>query len=131
MAKYNTPADLKYAPTDEWVRIEGDEAVIGVTDYAQHALSDIVYAEVSVVGDAFKAGEVFGSVESVKAASDLQAPIGGTVVAINETLELTPELINQDPYGRGWLIRIKPANLGERDKLMSAEAYEKYCDGRE
>jgi glycine cleavage system H protein len=131
MAQYNIPADLKYAATDEWVRIEGDEAVIGVSDYAQHALSDVVYVEMSTEGDSFKVGEVFGSIESVKAASDLQAPLGGTITAINHDAENTPELVNQEPYGRGWLIRIKPANLGELDKLMNAEAYAKYCEGRD
>jgi glycine cleavage system H protein len=130
MAKSNTPADLKYAKTDEWVKIDGNEAVIGITDYAQNALSDVVYVELPLVGDTFKAGERFGTVESVKAASDVNAPIGGTVTAVNKDIENTPETINKDPYGAGWFIRIKPANLVELDSLLDAAAYEQYSEER-
>jgi glycine cleavage system H protein len=130
MAKSNTPADLKYAKTDEWVKIDGNEAVFGITDYAQNALSDVVYVELPLVGDTFKAGERFGTVESVKAASDVNAPIGGTVTAVNKDIENTPETINKDPYGAGWFIRIKPTNLVELDSLMDAAAYGQYSDER-
>jgi glycine cleavage system H protein len=131
MASYNVPGDLKYTQSDEWVRVEGDEAVVGVSDYAQHALSDIVYVELPSVGGSFKAEQSFGSVESVKAASDMHAPVGGTVTAVNSELESTPELVNQDPYGKGWFVRLKLSDRAELDRLMDAAAYTKYCDGRE
>ncbi len=131
MTKYNTPADLKYTQSDEWVRLENDEAVIGVSDYAQHALSDVVYVELPAVGATFAAGATFGSVESVKAASDLRMPIGGTVTAINEAIEGSPELVNNHPYDTGWFIRIKPTDVSETSKLMSNEAYDTYCSTRD
>ncbi len=131
MAKYNTPADLRYTSTDEWVQIDNGEALVGVSDYAQHALSDVVYVQLPGVGDTFKAGDTFGNVESVKAASEMHIPIGGTVIAVNSDVEGTPELINGEPYGKGWLIRIKPTDTAELDKLMSAEAYDTYCAGRD
>lgn len=131
MAGYNTPSDCKYTKTDEWVRIEGAEAVVGVTDYAQHALSDIVYVELPETGATFPADAMFGTVESVKAASDLHLPIAGTVIAVNSELEGAPELVNQEPYGKGWFVRIKPANLADLDALMDAAAYTAYCDSRE
>lgn len=131
MADYNIPGDLKYVKTDEWLRLEGGEAVIGVSDYAQHALSDVVYVELPSVGATYKAGDTFGSVESVKAASDMHMPIGGSVIEVNSSLETSPELINQEPYGRGWFIRIKPTDTSEAEKLMDAAAYTKYCDGRD
>lgn len=130
MAKYNTPADFKYARTDEWLKIDGGEAAVGITDYAQDALSDIVYVELPAVGDTFKAGERFATVESVKAASDVNLPVGGTVTAVNKDLEDAPEKINQDPYGAAWLVRIKPANPVEAEHLLDAAAYEQYCDER-
>jgi glycine cleavage system H protein len=131
MADYQVPADLKYTKSDEWVRIEGDEAVIGITDYAQNALNDITYVEVGVTGEVLKADEIFGSVESVKAASDLHAPISGTVTAVNDTLENNPETVNKDPYGSAWLIKIKLSNRAELDALMTADAYQTYCAGRD
>lgn len=131
MAKYNTPADLRYTSTDEWVQIDNGEALVGVSDYAQHALSDVVYVQLPGVGDTFKAGDTFGNVELVKAASEMHIPIGGTVIAVNSDVEGTPELINGEPYGKGWLIRIKPTDTAELDKLMSAEAYDTYCAGRD
>ena len=131
MADYQVPADLKYTKSDEWVRLVGDEAVIGITDYAQNALNDITYVEVGVSGEVLKADEIFGSVESVKAASDLHAPISGTVTAVNDDLEETPEKINTDPYGVAWLIKIKPSNRAELDALMTPEAYQVYCAGRD
>jgi len=131
MADYQVPVDLKYTKSDEWVRIEGDEAVIGITDYAQNALNDITYVEVGVVGETLKADEVFGSVESVKAASDLHAPISGTVIAVNDALEDNPETVNKDPYGTAWLIKVKPSNRSELDVLLTSEAYQTYCAGRD
>ena len=130
MAKLNVPADLKYTKTDEWIKIDNNEGIVGVTDYAQDALSDVVFVELPQVGDKLKAGERFGTVESVKAASDLQSPIDGTVTAINSALEDTPETVNKDPYGAAWFIKIKPDDLGGLDKLMDAAAYEKYCAER-
>lgn len=130
MSDYNVPADCKYTKNDEWVRVEGGEAVVGVTDYAQHALSDIVYVELPTIGISFKEGQAFGSVESVKAASDVFMPISGSVIAVNSDLENAPELINTDSFGKGWIIRIKPSDLGELSKLMDAAAYEAYCNER-
>lgn len=130
MAKWKTPADCRYAKSDEWVRVEGAEAVIGITDYAQDALSDIVFIELPSVGTVLKAGEPFGTVESVKAASDLNMPISGEVIAVNSALSDSPEKINADPFGEAWLIRIKPSDLSELEALMDAEAYLKYCEER-
>ena len=131
MASTNIPADLKYTKSDEWVKLDGGEATIGITDFAQNALSDIVFVELPQVGDSFKAGERFASVESVKAASDVNVPIAGTVTAVNGTLESTPETVNADPYGAAWFIRIKPSNAAEVNGLMDADAYGKYCSERE
>lgn len=130
MSKWNIPADLKYARSDEWVRVEGDEAVIGISDYAQDALSDIVFVELPATGDTLEAGKRFGTIESVKAASDLNAPIDGAVTAINNALEDAPERVNSDPYGGAWMVRIKPTNLSQLDGLMDAKAYEAYCEER-
>lgn len=130
MGKWKTPTDCRYAKSDEWVRVEGEEAVIGVSDYAQDALSDVVFVELPEVGATYEAGKSFGVVESVKAASDLNMPIGGTVIAVNSALEDTPELVNEDAFGAAWFIRIKPSNLAELDALMDAAAYEAYCDER-
>ena len=119
----NVPADLKYTKEDEWLRVDGDEVTIGITDYAQDALSDIVYLELPEVGDSFDAEDTFGVVESVKAASDLFMPIAGEVTAVNEDLVDTPELINSDPYGEAWLIKVKVNDSGDLDGLMDAAAY--------
>ncbi len=124
----NIPADLKYSKSDEWVRSEGDEMVIGITDYAQDALGDVVYLELPQVGATLKPGESFGTIESVKASSDLYAPVGGEVVAVNSALESNQEPINKDPYGEGWLIRVRPS--GETEELLDAAAYAKYCEDR-
>jgi glycine cleavage system H protein len=124
----NTPAELKYSKSDEWVRTEGDEVVIGITDYAQDALGDIVYLELPQVGATLKPGESFGAIESVKASSDLYAPVGGEVLAVNSALESDQEPINKDPYGAGWLIRVRPS--GESEELLDAAAYAKYCEDR-
>jgi glycine cleavage system H protein len=126
MAGYNTPTDLSYAKSHEWVRQDGDEVVIGITDYAQHALGDVVYVELPEVGRTLEAGDVFGVVESVKAASDVFAPVGGEVTAINDILIDAPETLNTDNYGEGWMLRLRPSDPSERDRLLDSAAYEQY-----
>jgi glycine cleavage system H protein len=113
-----------YADSHEWARKEGDEIVVGISDYAQESLSDIVYVELPEVGDTFERAESFGVVESVKAASDLYMPVGGEIVAVNTELEDAPELVNQDPYGAGWMIRVAPSDPAEFDELLDGGAYE-------
>jgi glycine cleavage system H protein len=123
---FKTPAELQYTRSHEWIRIEGDEATVGITDYAQDSLGDVVYVELPEVGASFEAGEPFGAVESVKAASDLNMPVAGEVVTVNQALVDKPEILNSDPYGEGWMIKISVApGVGA---LMSAAAYEKYVD---
>ena len=117
-------AEARYIESHEWVREVGDNIVCGITDHAQDTLSDVVYVELPEVGDTLEKGEGFGVVESVKAASDLYMPIGGEIVAINATLEDSPELINRDPYGDGWMIRFVPTDRSELDDLLDAGAYE-------
>jgi glycine cleavage system H protein len=124
------PSDLKYTKNDEWLRIEGDSATVGISDYAQDQLNDIVYVEFPEVGAEFDQGATFGVVESVKAASDIYMPIGGTITEVNSTLESDPELINTDPYGKGWLIKFTLISASEADGLMDAAAYQKYCETR-
>lgn len=119
----NVPAELKYTVEHEWVREEGDLAVVGITDHAQKELGDVVYVELPELGDTTTIDKPFGVVESVKTASDLFAPLSGEVVAINEALEDTPELVNDDPYGEGWMIKIRSSDESEWDKLLDAEAY--------
>lgn len=116
----------KYAKSHEWVRMEGEIAVIGVSDYAQHLLSDVVYVELPEVGDTVTKGESFGTVESVKAAEDAYAPISGEVVEVNTELEDNPEWVNEDPYGKAWMLKVTPSDLSELDDLMDASAYEAY-----
>jgi glycine cleavage system H protein len=123
------PADLRYSKSDEWIRVEGDELVIGISDYAQDALGDIVYLELPAVGATLAPGGSFGVIESVKASSDLYSPVGGEVVAVNSALEGNQEPINKDPYGEGWLIRVRPSGEEEAG-LMDAAAYTAYCEGR-
>ena len=118
---------LRYADSHEWVKLEGDIATIGITDYAQHALGSIVYVDMPEVGDEVTAGEDFGAVESVKAASDLISPVTGEVVEINEALEDSPELINQDAF-ENWIMKVKINDPAELDALMDAEAYAKICE---
>ena len=130
MGKWKTPEDLKYQDSDEWLRLEGAEAIVGLTDYAQDQLNDIVFLELPAVGETFAQGESFGVVESVKAASDLQLPAGGTVTAVNSAVEDEPELANADPYGEAWLIRIRLGDQGELANLMDAAAYDAHCDAR-
>jgi glycine cleavage system H protein len=122
------PAELRYSKSDEWIRTEGEELVIGITDYAQDALGDIVYLELPQVGAKLAPGQSFGVIESVKASSDLYAPVGGEVVAVNTELEGNQEPINQDPYAGGWLIRVSPD--GASEELMDAAAYTTYCEDR-
>ena len=120
------PLDLSYTQDHEWLKIDAEgNAVVGITDYAQNSLGDITYVEVPEVGQTFSAGETFGVVESVKAASDLFMPVDGEILAINEGLENAPEQINQNPYDGGWIIRIKPSNPGQLTGLLSSEDYEK------
>jgi glycine cleavage system H protein len=126
----NYPADLKYAKSDEWIRVEGDSATIGVSDFAQSELSDVVYVEMPSVGDAFTAGQAFGSVESVKAASDVYLPVAGTVTAVNDELASRPELINSDPYGHGWIVKVRITDAANLGNLLDAAAYEKFCEER-
>ena len=118
--------NARYAESHEWARQDEGEIVCGISDHAQDSLSDVVYVELPDVGDVFEQGEVFGVVESVKAASDLYMPMGGEITAINEELEDTPEVINQDPYGDGWLIRFSPSDPAEFDDLMDGDAYEAF-----
>jgi glycine cleavage system H protein len=116
--------NARYAESHEWARKEGDLIVCGISDHAQDELSDVVYVELPEVGDSFDQGESFGVVESVKAASDLYMPMGGEIVEVNDTLEDSPEIINKDPYGEGWMIKFKPSDPGEWDDLLSPEEYE-------
>lgn len=120
----NHPSELKYASTHEWVRIEGDLVVTGISDHAQDALGDLVYVETPEVGQQITAGEQAGVVESVKTASDIHAPVSGTVVEINANLEDDPDFVNDDPYGKGWIYKIKPDNIADVEKLLSNTEYE-------
>jgi len=130
MGEWKVPADLKYAESDEWFRVDGDVVTIGISDYAQDQLNDIVYVEFKEVGDAIEAGDSFGEVESVKAASELYSVIAGEIIEVNEDLEDSPETVNADPYGKGWMVKIQASDLSGLDSLMDAQAYEKYCDER-
>ncbi|HKE55192.1 MAG TPA: glycine cleavage system protein GcvH [Pyrinomonadaceae bacterium] len=122
----NVPEDLHYSKDHEWVRVEGDQGVIGITDYAQNSLGDVVYVELPKIGDEFAANESFGSVESVKAVSEVFTPIAGKVVKINESLADAPEKVNSDPYGAGWMVYLKMANPGEVDSMLTAAEYEDF-----
>ncbi len=117
------PQNLKYTKDHEWISIEGDTATIGITEFAQGELGDIVYIDISTIGKALAAEEVFGTVEAVKTVSDLFLPVAGTVLEVNPALEANPELVNSDPYGAGWIVKVKVGNPGDVDNLMSAEAY--------
>ncbi len=121
----NFPNGLKYTKDHEWIRIEGEFAFIGVTDFAQHELGDIVYVEIDTVGETLAQEEAFGTIEAVKTVSDMFMPVGGEVVEINPGLESKPEMVNQDPYGEGWMIKIKMTNPAEAKDLMSADEYKK------
>ncbi|MDB4795896.1 glycine cleavage system protein GcvH [Flavobacteriales bacterium] len=119
----NIPQDLRYTKEHEWVRLDGDTATIGITDYAQGELGDIVFIEVETVDEEVAVEEVFGSIEAVKTVSDLFSPLSGVVTEFNEALEDTPEAVNNDPYGTGWIIKMKIADTAEFEALMTAEAY--------
>ena len=121
----NFPAELKYTKDHEWIRVEGDEAYIGITDYAQSELGEIVYVDITSEGETIDKEEAFGSIEAVKTVSDLLMPVGGEVLEINGDLEDKPELVNEDPYGAGWLIKIKVLAPGQLGELLSAADYEK------
>lgn len=120
----NVPGNLKYTRDHEWLRIEGSEAVVGITDFAQGELGDIVYFEIETKGKSVGAGEIFGTVEAVKTVSDLFMPVGGTVLEVNPALESQPEIANKDPYGEGWLIRIKMDEVSDADSLLNADTYQ-------
>ena len=119
----NFPTNVKYTSEQEWIRMEGDEAYVGITDYAQDQLGDIVFVDITTEGETLGKGEVFGTIEVVKTVSDLFLPIGGEVLEVNPELEEHPELVNQDPYGEGWLVKIKPVDMTELDDLLDVEAY--------
>ena len=118
--------NCRYMETHEWVRVEGDLATAGISDYAQSQLSDVVYVELPEVGDVFDQGEVFATVESVKAAADVYMPMGGEITEVNEELSVSPELVNQDAFGAGWFIQFTPSDLSELDELMSPEEYKEH-----
>lgn len=119
----NTPENLKYTREHEWIRVEGDVAYVGITDYAQSELGEIVFLDVDTVGETIGQGEVFGSIEAVKTVSDLNMPATGEVLELNEALESSPELVNNDPYGEGWIIKVSVQDAAELDNLLDAEAY--------
>jgi glycine cleavage system H protein len=121
----NFPDNLRYTKDHEWIRLEGDEAIVGITDFAQHELGDIVYGEIETVGQELNAGDVFGTVEAVKTVSDLYLPVNGSVTEINPKLNSNPELVNNDPYGEGWMAKIKVSNVADVESLLNAEAYQK------
>ncbi len=126
------PKGLRYSREHEWVMVEGDDTgVIGISDFAQNELGDVVYVEAPELGEKISKDDPFGAVESVKAVSDLYAPVSGTVVEVNDALPETPELINEDPYGEGWIIKVSLSDVVELDDLMNAEEYEEYCEGQQ
>ncbi|NPA26610.1 MAG: glycine cleavage system protein GcvH [Chloroflexi bacterium] len=126
---WNIPAHLKYTKSDEWINPE--DGTVGITDYAQSQLSDVVYVEFIVgEGDTVNKGDIIATIESVKAAADVYAPVSGKVVAVNEALADSPELVNSDPYGQAWLVRIEMSDPSELDELMDADAYRQYCEER-
>ena len=121
----NTPANLRYTSEHEWIRVEGNEAFVGITDYAQSELGEIVFVDVNTVGETVAQGDVFGSVEAVKTVSDLNMPVSGEVLEFNEALNDQPEPVNNDPYGEGWMVKITVNNPAELDSLLDADGYEK------
>ena len=120
------PQDLRYTKEHEWVRIDGDVAVVGITAYAQEQLGDVVYVDLPEKGKALKQLESFGAVDSVKTASDLYAPVSGEVLDVNEALKASPQLVNEEPYGAGWMLKVKPSNAKELETLLDAAGYEQY-----
>jgi glycine cleavage system H protein len=120
----NVPANLKYTKEHEWIRLEGEVAFVGITDYAQSELGEIVFVEVETVGETLNEGEVFGTVEAVKTVSDLYLPVDGEIIEFNEELETNPELVNDDPYGKGWMVKVGVSDVAQLDTLLSAAEYE-------
>jgi glycine cleavage system H protein len=127
----NVPKELKYTDQHEWTKLEGEIAVVGITDYAQERLGDVVFVELPEIGTGTEKGEAFCVVESVKAASDIYAPVSGEITEINKNLEDHPELVNQSPYGEGWMVRIKVADPAEIEDLMGSDRYKKYVEEQE
>ena len=127
----NVPENLQYSKDHEWLRVEGETGTVGITDHAQNSLGDVVYVELPKVGETFSAHGTFGSVESVKAVSELYLPVGGEVTEVNESLQDEPESVNTDPYGAGWMVRVRIADKGEVDSLLSAAEYEDYIKSEE
>lgn len=123
----NIPENLKYTNEHEWIRVEGEEAYVGITDYAQSELGEIVFVDINTVGETLGQNEVFGSIEAVKTVSDLNMPVSGEVLEFNEALNDQPELVNNDPYGEGWMIKIKMNDAAELDTLLDAAAYKGIC----
>ncbi|MBQ8761263.1 MAG: glycine cleavage system protein GcvH [Bacteroidales bacterium] len=119
----NIPAELKYSKDHEWIRLEGETAYVGITDFAQHELGDIVFVDIDTVDETLEAEETFGTIEAVKTSSELLMPVAGTVVEFNEALADAPETVNNDPYGEGWIIKLEGVNAADLDNLLSAEAY--------
>ena len=130
MGEWKAPAELRYAETDEWFAVDGDVVTIGITDYAQDQLNDIVYVELMDQGDIIETGGSFGEVESVKAASEMYSVVAGEIVAVNAALEDAPEIVNADPFGAGWMVKIQARDLSALRDLMDAAAYDAYCDSR-
>ena len=120
------PQDLKYTKEHEWVRVEGDSAIVGITSYAQEQLGDVVYVDLPAAGTMLKQMETFGAVDSVKTASDLYSPLSGEVLEVNEALKAAPELVNQEPYGAGWMLKVRPSDTKELDTLLDAAGYEQF-----
>lgn len=124
----NIPAGLKYTQDHEWIRVEGETAIVGITDFAQGELGDVVFVEIETEGETLDKGETFGTVEAVKTVSDLFMPVGGEIVEVNPALADEPELVNKDPYNKGWMIKIKITNTAEIDELLSADDYQKMLE---
>ncbi|MGI6073162.1 MAG: glycine cleavage system protein GcvH [Fermentimonas sp.] len=122
----NFPENVKYSTDHEWIRVEGDVAFVGITDFAQEELGDIVFVDVATVGENVNRGDVFGSIEAVKTVSDLMMPVSGEVMEVNEALDDSPELVNKEPFGEGWIIKIKVSNAAELDGLMNADQYKEF-----
>ena len=125
----NIPQELRHTKEHEWARLEGDVVYVGITDYAQGELGEIVFVDVDTEGDSLEAEEVFGSIEAVKTVSDLMLPIEGEILELNPELEESPELVNSDPYGKGWIVKVKPANVEDLDGLLSADDYKALIAG--
>ncbi len=130
MGDWKVPAELKYAKTDEWFSVDGNVVTIGITDYAQDQLNDIVYVEFKDPGDSIAAGDSFGEVESVKAASEMYSAVGGEIIEVNAALEDSPEVVNADPFGAGWMVKIRADDQSALDAMMDAASYAAYCDSR-